>query len=47
MLRPVLILLVLAVAGAGWFLLLRGDDQPPSYSPLNLERRSLGVRAGP
>jgi hypothetical protein len=36
MLRPVLILLVLAVAGAGWFLLLRGDD-PPSYSPLNLD----------
>jgi hypothetical protein len=36
MLRPVLILLVLAVAGAGWFLLLRGDD-PSSYSPLNLD----------
>ncbi len=36
MLRPVLILLVLAVAGAGWFVLLRGDN-PPSYSPLNLD----------
>jgi len=36
MLRPVLILLVLAVAGAGWFLLLRGDDAPPTYSPVNL-----------
>ena len=37
MLRPVLILLVLAVAGAGWFLLLRGDDDPPTYSPVNLK----------
>jgi hypothetical protein len=37
MIRPVLILLVLAVAGAGWFLLLRGGDEPPSYSPLNLD----------
>ena len=37
MLRPILILLVLAVAGAGWFLLLRGSDEPPSYSPLNLD----------
>jgi Transglycosylase SLT domain len=35
MLRPVLILLVLVVAGAGWFLLLR-DDDPPAYSPVNL-----------
>jgi hypothetical protein len=37
MLRPVLILVVLAVAGAGWFLLLRGDDDPPTYSPVNLK----------
>ena len=37
MLRPVLILLVLAVAGAGWFLLLRGGDDPPTYSPVNLK----------
>jgi hypothetical protein len=37
MLRPALILLVLAVAGAGWFLLLRGDDDPPAYSPVNLK----------
>jgi transglycosylase-like protein with SLT domain len=37
MLRPVLILLVLAVAGAGWYLLLRGDDDPPTYSPVNLK----------
>jgi Transglycosylase SLT domain len=36
MLRLVLILMVLAVAGAGWFLLLRGDD-PPSYSPVDLD----------
>jgi Transglycosylase SLT domain len=36
MLRLALILLMLAVAGAGWFLVLRGDD-PPSYSPLNLD----------
>jgi Transglycosylase SLT domain len=36
MLRLVLILVVLAVAGAGWFLLLR-EDEPPSYSPLNLD----------
>ena len=35
--RLVLILLVLAVAGAGWFLLLRGDDDPASYSPVNLK----------
>ena len=37
MVRPVLILVVLAVAGAGWFLLLRGDDDPPTYSPVNLK----------
>jgi hypothetical protein len=37
MLRLALIVLVLAVAGAGWFLLLRGGDDPPSYSPLNLD----------
>ena len=37
MLRPVLILVVLAVAGAGWFLLLRGNDDPPTYSPVNLK----------
>jgi hypothetical protein len=37
MLRPALILLVLAVAGVGWFLLLRGDDAPPTYSPVNLK----------
>ena len=37
MLRPALILLVLAVAGAGWFLLLRGDDDAPAYSPVNLK----------
>jgi Transglycosylase SLT domain len=36
MLRPALILLVLAVAAAGWFVLLRGDDVP-SYSPVNLD----------
>jgi hypothetical protein len=36
MLRLALILLVLAVAAAGWFLLLRGED-PPSYSPINLD----------
>jgi len=37
MLRPVVILVVLAVAGVGWFLLLRGDDDPPTYSPVNLK----------
>ena len=37
MLRPVLILVLLAVAGAGWFLILRGDDDPPTYSPVNLK----------
>jgi transglycosylase-like protein with SLT domain len=37
MLRPALILLVLAVAGVGWVLLLRGDDAPPTYSPVNLK----------
>jgi Transglycosylase SLT domain len=31
-----LIAVLLAVVGAGWFLLLREDD-PPSYSPLNLD----------
>jgi len=36
MLRLLLILLALAVAGAGWLLLLRGDDDPPSYSPVDL-----------
>ena len=36
MLRPALILLVLAVAAAGWFVLLRGEDAP-SYSPVNLD----------
>jgi hypothetical protein len=36
MLRPALILLALAVAAAGWFVLLRGDDAP-SYSPVNLD----------
>jgi hypothetical protein len=35
--RPILILVVLAVAGAGWFLLLQEDDPPPSYSPINLD----------
>jgi Transglycosylase SLT domain len=34
--RLAVILLVLAVAGAGWFLLLRGEDDPPAYSPVNL-----------
>jgi hypothetical protein len=34
LLAPIAVLL--AVAGAGWFLLLREDD-PPSYSPLNLD----------
>ena len=38
MFRLLLILLVLAVAGAGWLLLLQGDDDPPSYSPVDLER---------
>jgi hypothetical protein len=37
MIRPALILLMLAVAGVGWFLLLRGDDAPPTYSPVNLK----------
>jgi hypothetical protein len=37
MLRLALILLVLAVAGAGWFVVLRGGDDPPSYSPLSLD----------
>jgi soluble lytic murein transglycosylase-like protein len=37
MLRPILIVLVLAVAAAGWLLLLQGDDAPPSYSPVNLD----------
>src|SRR5919108_277642 len=36
MLRLALILIVLAVAAAGWFVLLRGDDAP-SYSPVNLD----------
>src|SRR5688500_15748740 len=31
-----LIAVLLAIAGAGWFLLLREDD-PPSSSPLNLD----------
>jgi hypothetical protein len=35
--RLILILVVLAVAGAGWFLVLQGDDPPPSYSPVNLD----------
>jgi hypothetical protein len=35
--RPILILLVLTVAGAGWFLVLNKDDPPPSYSPIDLE----------
>jgi hypothetical protein len=34
--RPVLVLLLLAALGAPAYLLLRGDD-PPSYSPLNLD----------
>jgi Transglycosylase SLT domain len=35
--RPILILVVLTVAGAGWFLVLQKDDPPPSYSPINLD----------
>src|SRR5919108_1516414 len=35
--RPILILVVLAVAGAGWFIVLQRDDVPPSYSPVNLD----------
>jgi Transglycosylase SLT domain len=35
--RPLLILVVLAVAGAGWFLVLQKDHAPPSYSPVNLD----------
>jgi hypothetical protein len=35
--RPILILVVLSVAGAGWFLVLKKDDPPPSYSPINLD----------
>ena len=46
MLRPVLILLVLAVAGAGWFLLLRGDDSPATYSPVNLRNDPWAYSAG-
>ena len=35
MLRPALILLVLAVAGVGWFLLLRGDGKDRKSTRLN------------
>jgi len=35
--RLTVVAVVLAAVGAGAFVVLRGDDEPPSYSPINLD----------